>query len=52
MKNKNKIHLKFGKKSSDISVHINADDYGISEDSHHILMHILLQHTINLINKS
>ena len=40
------------KKSSDISVHINADDYGISEDSHHILMHILLQHTINLINKS
>ena len=34
------------KKHSDISVHIPADNYGISEDSHHILMHIILQYLI------
>lgn len=34
------------KKHSDISIHIPADNYGISEDSHHILMHIVLQYLI------
>ena len=34
------------KKHSDISVHINAKNYGISEDAHHILMHIILQYLI------
>jgi D-sedoheptulose 7-phosphate isomerase len=34
------------KKHSDISIHIPADNYGISEDSHHILMHIILQYLI------
>ncbi len=34
------------KKHSDISVHIPADNYGISEDSHHILMHVILQYLI------
>lgn len=38
------------KKHSDISIHIPADNYGISEDSHHILMHIILQYLI-LMNK-
>ena len=31
----------FLKKHSDISVHIDANNYGIAEDSHHILMHII-----------
>ncbi len=34
------------KKHSDISIHIPAENYGISEDSHHILMHIILQFLI------
>ena len=34
------------KKNSDISIHINANNYGISEDSHHILMHVMLQYLI------
>ena len=34
------------KKHSDISIHIPADNYGISEDSHHILMHVILQYLI------
>ena len=34
------------KNHSDISVHIPADNYGISEDSHHILMHIIIQYLI------
>ena len=34
------------KKNSDISVHISAKNYGISEDSHHILMHVILQYMI------
>ena len=34
------------KKNSDISVHINAENYGISEDAHHILMHAQLQYLI------
>lgn len=36
----------FLKKHSDISIHIPADNYGISEDSHHILMHVILQYLI------
>ena len=34
------------KKHSDISIHIPIDNYGISEDSHHILMHVILQYLI------
>lgn len=34
------------KKNSNISIHINANNYGISEDSHHILMHLILQFMI------
>ena len=37
------------KKKADISIHINANNYGISEDSHHILMHIQIQYLIKLI---
>jgi len=29
-----------------MSVHIEADNYGISEDAHHILMHVILQYII------
>lgn len=36
----------FLKKNSNISVHIQKKNYGISEDSHHILMHIILQYLI------
>tara|TARA_B100000787_G_C16093715_1_gene250162 strand:+ start:161 stop:733 length:573 start_codon:yes stop_codon:yes gene_type:complete len=39
------------KKNSNISVHINADNYGISEDAHHILMHVLLQYLIKSFGK-
>ena len=39
------------KKSSDISVHISAKNYGISEDSHHILMHIILQYLVTILKK-
>jgi len=34
------------KKKSDISIHISAKNYGISEDAHHILMHVMLQYLI------
>ena len=34
------------KKHCDISIHINSQNYGISEDSHHILMHVQLQFLI------
>ena len=34
------------KKNSSISVHIDAQNYGISEDAHHILMHAILQYLI------
>ncbi len=33
----------FLKKNSDIAVHVSAQNYGISEDAHHILMHIIMQ---------
>ena len=39
------------KKNADISVHIRADNYGISEDAHHILMHGLLQYLIKYFGK-
>ena len=39
------------KKNSNISIHINAENYGISEDSHHILMHALLQYLIKYFGK-
>ena len=41
----------FLKKHSDISVHIEVNNYGMAEDSHHILMHIILQFLI-IQNKS
>jgi len=34
------------KKNCDISIHVKANNYGISEDSHHILMHVILQYLI------
>jgi len=39
------------KKNSDISVHIHAENYGVSEDAHHILMHALLQYLIKYFGK-
>ena len=39
------------KKKSDISIHIKANNYGISEDAHHILMHVLLQYLIKYLKK-
>ena len=36
----------FLKKNSDISVHVPINNYGIAEDSHHILMHVILQFLI------
>ena len=37
------------KKKSDISIHIDANNYGVSEDAHHILMHIQLQYLVKLL---
>ena len=34
------------KKKADISVHIKTDNYGTAEDSHHLLMHSILQYLI------
>ncbi len=39
------------KKKANVSVHINVNNYGISEDSHHILMHIILQYLISKLDK-
>ena len=39
------------KKNSDISVHVPAKNYGISEDAHHILMHVILQYLIKSLKK-
>ena len=39
------------KKNSDISIHINVNNYGVSEDSHHILMHAQLQYLIKYLGK-
>ena len=41
----------FLKKNSNISVHIPSKNYGISEDSHHILMHAILQFLIMKLKK-
>jgi len=41
----------FLKKNSDISIHIKANNYGVSEDSHHILMHAQLQYLIKKIGE-
>ncbi len=38
------------KKKSDISIHIDANNYGISEDAHHILMHIQLQYLVKILS--
>jgi len=34
------------KKNCTVSIHLNAKNYGISEDGHHILMHIIMQYII------
>lgn len=39
------------KKNCDISIHVNEKNYGLSEDSHHILMHVILQYLIKTIKK-
>ena len=39
------------KKNCNISVHINSMNYGISEDAHHIIMHIMLQYLISYLKK-
>jgi phosphoheptose isomerase len=39
------------KKNCNISIHINAKNYGISEDAHHILMHLQLQYLIYFLTK-
>ena len=41
----------FLNKKAKISLHIKAKNYGISEDSHHVLMHILLQYLIEDIKE-
>lgn len=33
----------YAKKNSDLSLHVKANNYGLSEDSHHMIMHILCQ---------
>jgi D-sedoheptulose 7-phosphate isomerase len=39
------------KKNCNISLNINAKNYGISEDAHHILMHIQLQYLVYYLTK-
>ena len=34
------------KNKADISIHIKTDNYGTAEDSHHVLMHVILQYLI------
>jgi len=41
----------FLNKKAKVSLHIKAKNYGISEDSHHVLMHILLQYLIEDIKE-
>ena len=38
-------------KNATISLHVNAKNYGLSEDSHHVLMHVLLQFLIEDMKK-
>jgi len=47
----------YAKKKSDLSLHVKANNYGLSEDSHHMIMHILCQFIRqkflkNIINKT
>ena len=37
----------FVKKNSSISLHVNINNYGLSEDAHHILMHSIMQYIVN-----
>ena len=39
------------KKNCNLSIHVNAMNYGISEDAHHILMHVILQYLIFYLKK-
>lgn len=39
------------RRNCDISIHVSANNYGISEDSHHILMHVILQYLIEICKK-
>tara|TARA_S200000501_G_scaffold378032_1_gene438770 strand:- start:142 stop:726 length:585 start_codon:yes stop_codon:yes gene_type:complete len=39
------------KRNCDIPIHIDINNYGISEDSHHILMHVILQYLIDQVKK-
>ncbi len=41
----------FLKKNSDVSVHIPSKNYGVTEDSHHIFMHVILQFLILKLKK-
>ena len=57
--NKNKIQtigfcgFKGGylKKKATIPIHVNVNNYGISEDAHHILMHVIMQYLIESLKK-
>ena len=40
------------KKNCNISIHVDAMNYGISEDAHHILMHVMLQYLIYYLKKN
>ncbi len=40
------------KKNCNISIHVNAKNYGISEDAHHILMHMILQYLVDYLKKN
>jgi len=39
------------KKNCTVSIHLNAKNYGISEDGHHVLMHIIMQYIIYKFGK-
>ena len=39
------------KRNCTASIHLNAKNYGISEDGHHILMHIIMQYIIYKFGK-
>ena len=38
------------KRNSNLSIHVKSNTYGISEDSHHILMHYLMEELIDQLN--
>ena len=38
------------KKNSTVPIHVKANNYGLSEDSHHILMHAIMQYLIKSTN--